>query len=369
MKIPLLDLKRQYETIREDLEAAILEVARSTRYIGGAKIEEVERAVAQYVGTSSAVAVSSGTDALIASLMALDIGPNDEVITTPYSFFATVEAIVRLGAKPVLADIDPDTFNIDPEQVAKAVTKQTKAIVVVHLFGQCADMDPILQVGEIHGIPVIEDAAQAIGSTYRGKFAGSMGKCGCLSFFPSKNLGAMGDAGMVVTTDDGLADRLRLIRTHGAEGKHVHRFVGGNFRMDPMQAAIILTKLPHLEKWTEARRKNADTYLNLLQQRQGGNHILSLPVERHYRHVYNQFVLACENRDELEASLLGKGIGCAVYYPLPFHHQPCLAHLPYGPGDFPHAERASLQSLAIPIFPELRPEELTEIVDAIASAF
>lgn len=363
----MLDLKPQYDALREEILAAVTRVCDSQRYIGGPEVEGVESELAALLGVRHAVAVSSGTDALLVALMALDIGPGDEVITSTYSFFATAGAIVRVGAKPVLVDIDPATYNIDPAGVSRAVTGRTRAIVPVHLFGLSADMDPILNEASRSGVPVIEDAAQAIGATYDGRPVGSLGACGCFSFFPSKNLGALGDAGLVTTNDPSLAQRIRVLRDHGMQPKYHHQLVGGNFRMDALQAAVLRVKAPHVSAWTEARRVNADRYARLFRA-EGLEQVMVLPREPSgRRHIFNQFVIRTADRDGLKRHLDAEGIGNEIYYPVPFHLQPCFASLGHVLGDFPEAERAARETLALPIFGELTLEQQQAVVQAIAS--
>lgn len=369
MSVPMLDLKRQYAPLQDALEAAVLDVARSTHYIGGPKIEAFEAEAAAYCGTRHAVGVSSGTDALLVALMALDLQPGDEVITTVYSFFATVGAIVRVGATPVFVDIDPETFNIDPRAVAAAVTDKTKAILPVHLYGQLADMEALMRVADAKGIPVIEDAAQAIGAERNGQRAGSIGLCGCFSFFPSKNLGAFGDGGLVTTQDDAFAHKLRLLRNHGMEPRYYHKVVGGNFRLDALQAAVLSVKLPHLDAWTDGRQQNAATYRRLFTDAGLVPDCVQLPIEKPGRHIYNQFILRCQDRDGLLAHLRERGIGCDMYYPVAFHKQECFASLPDAARSFPHAEQAAAETLAVPIFPELTDEELRAVVEAVATFY
>ncbi len=372
-KVPLLDLNPQYGPLRDEIIATVTRVCDSQRYIGGPEVEGLERELAAQLGVGHAVAVSSGTDALLVALMALNIGPGDEVITSTYSFFATAGAIVRVGATPVLVDIDPVTYNIDPAAVKQAVTAKTKAIMPVHLYGLSAAMDPLLDEASRSGLPVIEDAAQAIGATYKGRPVGGLGTFGCFSFFPSKNLGAFGDAGLVTTSDAALAQRVKVLRDHGMQPKYYHQLVGGNFRMDAMQAAILRVKAPHLPAWTEARRMNASRYVRLFReagltgQDEPGLSGLVLPVEpAGRRHIFNQFVVRSSDRDGLKAHLDAHGIGNEIYYPVPFHLQACFASLGYKAGDFPHAERAARETLALPIFGELTPDQQQAVVTTIA---
>ena len=367
IKVPLLDLQAQYRPLREDILTVMARVADSQRFIMGPEIEGLERELGKMLGIRHAIAVSSGTDALLLPLMALGIGQGDEVITSTYSFFATAGAIVRVGARPVLVDIDPVTFNIDAGQIEAALTPQTKAILPVHLFGQSADLDPIVRIAEQYDLPVIEDAAQAIGATYHSRPVGGIGAFGCFSFFPSKNLGAFGDAGLVTTNDDDLAKRARLLRTHGMEPKYYHHLVGANFRMDALQAAILRVKAPHLAGWTEGRRKNAARYRELFRQAGLGDAIRLPPEPTDRGHIYNQFVIQTPERDSLKRHLDEQGIGNEIYYPVPFHLQPCFADLGYQRGDFPHAEKAANESLAIPIYGELTLEQQQAVVSAIAT--
>jgi len=332
----------------------------------GPEITGLEQELAALIGVQHAVAVSSGTDALLLALMALDIGPGDEVITTTYSFFATAGAIVRVGATPVLVDIDPVTYNIDPAAIEAAITPRTKAVMPVHLYGLCADMDPIMASARRAGVAVIEDAAQAIGSTYKGQPAGGIGTFGCFSFFPSKNLGAFGDAGLVTTNDAGLAKKAALLRMHGMEPKYIHHLVGGNFRCDALQAAVLRIKAPHLASWTEGRRRNASRYADLFRDA-GLDTRLVLPVAPGDRfHIYNQYVVRVPQRDRLKAYLDSVGVGNEIYYPVPFHLQPCFANLGYQRGAFPHAERAADETIAIPVYSELTLDQQRTVVAAIA---
>jgi dTDP-4-amino-4,6-dideoxygalactose transaminase len=367
MPVPLLDLQAQYRPLRDDILAAMTRVADSQRFIMGPEIDALERELSALLKIDHAIAVSSGTDALLLALMALDIKAGDEVITPTYSFFATAGCVARLGATPVLVDIDPVTYNIDANAVAEAVTPRTRAIMPVHLFGLAADLDPIMDVAARAGVPVIEDAAQAIGSTYRSRPVGGIGALGCFSFFPSKNLGAFGDTGLVTTNDAALARRARLLRTHGMEPKYYHHAIGGNFRMDALQAAVLRVKAPHLAAWTEARRRNADRYRTLFREA-GLESAVTLPVEPSDRsHIYNQFVIRMPERDALKRHLDEQGIGNEIYYPVPFHLQPCFAYLGYRRGQFPAAERAAAESLAIPIYGELTDHQQQLVVSSIAA--
>jgi dTDP-4-amino-4,6-dideoxygalactose transaminase/acetyltransferase-like isoleucine patch superfamily enzyme len=364
--VPLLDLKLQYAAIRHTIEPVVKEVLESQYFILGPRVQELEEKVANYSHTQYGIGVSSGTDALLIALMALDIATGDEVITTPYSFFATAGVISRLGAKPVFADIQADTFNINPSAIEKAITKKTKAIIPVHLFGQMADMDPIMRMANNYNIYVIEDAAQAIGSEYKdGRRAGSIGHMGCFSFFPSKNLGAFGDAGMVVTKDKSLSEKLYRLRVHGSEQRYYHKIVGGNFRIDALQAAILTVKLTYLDSWTAKRQENARDYISRFKEK-GLDKIIGLPVEQnHGRHIYNQFVIRAPRRDDLMKHLKACQIGCEVYYPVALHNQECFAYLKYKKGSFPAAEQAAAETLAIPIYPELTSAQKQYVVDKI----
>jgi len=368
--IPLLDLKAQYQTIRPEIDAAIQRVLDSQYFILGPEVKAFEREIASYSNCKFGIGVSSGTDALLVSLMAIDIQPGDEVITTPYSFFATVGSIVRLGANPVFVDINPTTFNIDPKQIDSTITSRTRAIIPVHLFGQMTDMDPLMELAEKRGLYVIEDAAQAIGAEYKGRRAGSIGHLGCFSFFPSKNLGAFGDGGMVTTNDENLAERVTLLRNHGARPKYHHHFVGGNFRLDALQAAVLRVKLNYLDQWTAARQLNASKYYELFGQADLNESFVRLPSDAGYgRHIYNQFVIRSKNRDQLNSFLQSNNIGSAIYYPIPLHVQKCFKDLGFKWGDFPASELAAEESLALPIYPELTQKMQEQIVHTITDYF
>lgn len=366
--VPLLDLQAQYRPLRDDLLAAITRVCDSQRFILGPEVDALERELSASIGVDHAVTVSSGTDAILAVLMALGIGPGDEVITTPYSFFATAGCVARVGATPRFVDIDSATYNIDPAALRAVMTPRTRAILPVHLYGLCADMNPILAVAAEAGIPVIEDAAQAIGATYKGRQAGTMGTAGCFSFFPSKNLGAFGDAGLVTTNDARLAHELRLLRNHGAEPKYFHKRIGGNFRLDALQAAVLRVKLPHLAAWSEGRRQNAARYRRLFASAGLADRV-TLPVEPPDRlHIFNQFVVSVRERDLVRQRLADSGIGTEIYYPVPFHLQECFAPLGYRRGDFPRAEAAAASTIALPIYAELTDGQQAAVVAALADA-
>ncbi len=366
--IPLLDLKAQYAPIRDEIRAAIDRVADAQHFIGGPEVEALEQEIAAYAQARFGIGVTSGTDALLVALMAIDLRPGDEVITTAYSFFATAGAVHRLGGRPVFVDINPATCNIDPTQIEAAITPWTRAIIPVHLYGQMADMDPIMEIATRHNLFVIEDAAQAIGSEYKGRRAGSIGHFGCFSFFPSKNLGAFGDGGMITANDPDLAQRARLLRNHGAEPKYYHKLVGGNFRLDALQAAILRVKLPYLDGWTVDRQRNADRYRQLFAQ--AGIADIVLPTEEpERRHIYNQFVIRTTRRAAVIAALKERKIGHEIYYPVPLHLQECFARLGYRSGSLPASERAAAETLALPIYPELTEEMQAAVVSAIAEAY
>ena len=377
MKVPLLDLKAQYATIKDEIREAVDRVLEGQQFIMGPEVAALEKAVADYVGARHGIGMSSGTDALLAALMALDVGPGDRVITSAYSFFASAGVIARLQAVPVFVDIDLASYNLSVaalEQVwaglDRGIQQRVKAIVPVHLYGQCADMAGILELSGRIKVPVIEDAAQSIGTVYKdGRSAGTLGVMGCLSFFPSKNLGGIGDGGMVVTSDDGLAERLRLLRNHGAKPKYYHKIVGGNFRLDTIQAAALLVKLRHLDAWHKARQEHADRYRELFRQAGLAGAVRlpevvdSTPGIR--SHIYNQFVIGTPKRDALREFLTAQGIGTEIYYPVPFHLQECFRDLGYKAGDFPESERAARETLALPVYPELTPEQQAYVVEMI----
>lgn len=366
--VPLLDLKAQYETIRDEVREAIDGVLESQRFVLGPEVQALEQEVAEYSQCAYGVGVSSGTDALLAALMAIGIGEGDEVITSAYSFFASAGCISRLGARPVFVDIDPLSYNIDASAVEALITDRTRAIIPVHLFGQVADMEPIMDIARRHNLLVVEDAAQAIGAELNGKRAGSIGDLGCFSFYPSKNLGAFGDGGMVTSNNEELADKVRLVRGHGARPKYYSKVVGGNFRLDAIQAVVLRVKLKYLDQWTGARQRNAEVYRTLFAEAGFSDQAsgVGLPTELPgRRHIYNQFVIRTEDRDGLIDYLKERQIGTEIYYPVPFHVQECFADLGYGPGNLPQSEQAAAHTVAIPIYPELTDPMIRTVVDAI----
>ena len=386
MQVPLLDLKPQYATFKDEVLSAIAKVCDSQHFILGPQVTKLEQDVAAYCHAGHGIGVSSGTDALLLALMALGIGPGDEVITTPYTFFATAGTIARTGARPVFCDINPESFNMDPAAVAHFVSTKCeqrdgwlvnlatggtiKAIMPVHLYGQVAHMDALLAIARNHGLKIIEDAAQAIGSDdAKDRRACSFGDIGCLSFFPTKNLGAFGDAGMCVTNDAELAERMRVLRVHGGKPKYYHSMIGGNFRIDELQAAVLNVKLPHLDAWSTARQRNAAYYDGAFAKASIGEFVRTPLSERGSRHIYNQYVIRVRNRDALRQHLAGAGVGTEIYYPVPLHLQQCFEYLGYKAGDFPHAEAAANETLALPIFPELTTEQLQYVVDSIAGFY
>lgn len=392
MRVPLLDLSAQYQALAGTIRKEIDEVLSTQHFILGPKVEQFERALCDYTGAKFAIGVSSGTDALLAVLMALEIGPGDAIITTPYSFFATAACIARVGATPVFVDIDPGTFNISPTALRAFIenncrqgdgllmTRERQAvrlIMPVHLFGLCCDMDPIMEIAREFGLLVIEDAAQAIGAGYPQAdgvgSAGTIGDAGCFSFYPSKNLGAAGDAGAIICNNENLAARIRVCRQHGMEPRYHHQFIGGNFRLDELQAAILQVKLPHLEGWSRARRAAANFYREEFSRRKLGNSVM-LPSEPYLEltgnhHIYHQFVIRAERRDELKACLAGNEVGTEIYYPLPLHLQECFFYLEYKEGDFPEAERAAAETLALPIYPELGRDAQRFVMDKISEFY
>ncbi|MBF0227128.1 MAG: DegT/DnrJ/EryC1/StrS family aminotransferase [Desulfobacterales bacterium] len=372
MKVPLLDLKIQYKSIESEILKVTEEIYKSQQFILGSYVTDLEKEIAKYCQTKYSIGVSSGTDALLISLMAADIGNGDIVITTPYTFFATAGSIARVGAKPVFVDIDSDTYNISAEKIKTAIEKMTneerkklKAIMPVHLYGQCADMDSICAIAKEYNLVIIEDAAQAIGSEYKGKRAGSIGDFGCFSFFPSKNLGAFGDGGIVTVNSEDLYEKLKILRVHGSKPKYYHKIIGGNFRLDNLQAAVVLIKLKYLDNWTKGRQENAKQYTKLFTDA-GLTEKIKLPTARENRHIYNQFVIqVTEKRDELRQFLTDAEIGTEIYYPVPLHIQECFSYLGYKEGDLKDSEHASNYTIALPIYPELTNEQLTYVVEKI----
>jgi dTDP-4-amino-4,6-dideoxygalactose transaminase len=369
-RVPLLDLQAQLATIRSDVMATVERVVDSQMFIMGENVTKLEEQIAAYSNAPHAIGCASGSDALLLALMAYDIGPGDEVLTVPYTFFATVGAISRLGATPVFVDIDEDTFNMNVDQAVDAIKsrRNIKAVIPVHLFGACADLDPIIAAAGQRGVPVIEDAAQSIGSEYKGRRAGSIGDIGCFSFFPSKNLGAFGDGGMCTATDPAIAAKLKALRVHGSKKKYFHELVGINSRLDALHAAILQVKLRHLDSWSEGRQRNADLYRKLFDEKSVPV-ILPEPKDYQTRHIYNQFVIRGERRDELQAYLKNAGIGTEVYYPLPMHLQECFANLGYKAGDMPVSEKLAKDSLALPVYPELKREDLEYVVDTVRAFY
>lgn len=370
MKVPLLDLTEQNQKLRTEIEAALGRVLDTNGFILGGEVKALESELAAYCGTKHAIGCASGSDALLLALMALDVKVGDEVITTPYSFFATVSAITRLGAVPVFVDIDPATYNLDISQIESKITERTKAIQPVHLYGQCVDMVALREVASKHGIPLVEDAAQAIGAEENGVRAGAMSEIGCFSFYPSKNLGGMGDGGFMTTNDDALAEKLFALRVHGSKERYYHKWVGLNSRLDGFQGAVLRVKLPHLDSWSNARKANADRYRELFTDAGLAEQVV-LPFEReNVRHIYNQFVVRVPGRrDDLRAYLTDNDIGTDIYYPVPLHLQECFEYVGYREGDLPESERAAKESLALPIFPELRAEQQDYVVSRIAEFF
>ena len=386
MEVPLLDLKLQYQALRGEIEAAIQEVCASQAFILGPAVKTLERRVAAYSGCRHGIGVSSGTDALLVALMALEIGPADEVLTSPFTFFATAGTIARVGARPLFCDIDPATFNLSAAAVRRFIADRCErkdgtlrhratggrvaALMPVHLYGQLADMTPLVEIAREHSLPVIEDAAQAIGAEdAAGRRAGSIGDVGCLSFFPTKNLGAFGDAGLCVTNDAQLAERLEILRVHGGKPKYYHAFIGGNFRIDELQAAVLNVKLPHLDDWTAGRQRNAAFYDGAFRAAGLGDAVSTPAPAGAARHIYNQYVVRVRDRDALRQHLAERGVGSEIYYPVPLHLQQCFAYLEHRAGDFPEAERAARETLALPIYPELTERQLQYVVDTIADFY
>jgi dTDP-4-amino-4,6-dideoxygalactose transaminase len=388
MNVPLLDLKAQYQTLKNELDQALLRVAESQYFILGPDVNELEKNMTEFLGVKHAIGVSSGTDALLIALMAIDIKPGDEVIVPTYSFFATAGVVSRLNAVPIFADVDPVTFNLDPNDIEKRITPKTKAIVPVHLYGQSADMEPIMAIAQKHNLKVIEDGAQSISAQYKdGRGTGTIGDIGCYSFFPSKNLGCFGDGGLVVTNDDALGERLKILRVHGGKPKYYHKTIGGNFRLDAIQAAVLNVKLPHLNSWSEGRRKNAELYTKYFMEAglaeeegkttldENNKVLLPKPIYKNdgllNYHIYNQYVIRVDDRDGLIKHLKENEIGSEIYYPVPFHKQECFQYLMADPNtkmtmnDYPVADYAADHSLALPVYPELKEEQIKFVVDTI----
>ena len=368
MNVPLLDLKAQYAALRDSLHQAVERVMDSQRFVLGDEVRALESSIADYCQTKHAIACASGSDALLLAFMALDIKAGDEVITTPFSFFATAAAITRLGGRPVFVDIDPRTYNIDPSRVADAITSRTKAIMPVHLYGQCAEMEPLLDLSERHGIPIVEDAAQAIGATDRDRRAGSMGLIGCFSFYPTKNLGGAGDGGILTANDDQIAQRLRRLRTHGGANEYEHEEVGVNSRLDELQAAVLNVKFASLDKWSDERSRKAAFYTQLLHEADLSFPLVTPHVRSDGRHIFHQYVIRVpENRDALMEHLKSRGVGTKIYYPIPLHEQKCFSYLGYKRGHFPEAETAARETFALPAYPELTDAQQVYVVESIKS--
>jgi len=367
MQVPLFDLRQQHEPLRDELRAAVERVFESHHFVLGPEAQALEAELARYCQTQHAVGCGSGSDALLLALMALDVKAGAEVITTPHTFFATAGAVARLGARPVFVDIEPRTYNINPALIEAAITEATRAILPVHLYGQCAEMDAILEIAARHNLPVIEDAAQAIGAEDKDRRAGSMGRIGCFSFYPSKNLGAAGEAGLLTTNDDALAERLRTLRIHGGATEYLHNEVGFNSRLDALQAAVLRVKLPHLDDWAQARRLRAETYTLLLLNAHLPFQLTPPTLRENARHIFHLYVVrvAAELRDPLMAHLRAHGVGTKVYYPVPLHLQECFNYLGYREGDLPEAERAARETLALPLYPELTLEQQQYVVDVL----
>ncbi len=365
MRVPLLDLQAQYEGLREETRAAIERVMESQHFILGSEVEELEKELAEYCRVRHAIGCANGSDALLLALMALGVGAGDEVITTPYTFFATASSISRLGATPVFVDIEPLTYNIDVEKIEAAITARTRAIMPVHLYGQCAEMEAINHIANRHGIPVVEDAAQAIGADDGEARAGGIGAIGCFSFYPSKNLGAAGDAGMITTNDDSLAEKLRILRVHGGERRYYHRVIGINSRLDALQAAILRVKLPHLDNWSDGRAQKAARYDELFRDAGLSEEITTPVVRPGKRHIYHQYVIRTSRRDQLFEHLKENDVGTDIYYPVPLHLQECFGYLEYAVGSMPEAERAAKETLALPVYPELSEEQQQYVVGVI----
>ncbi|ANB61661.1 DegT/DnrJ/EryC1/StrS family aminotransferase [Anoxybacteroides amylolyticum] len=368
MKVPMLDLSEQYQRLRTEMLTVLDEVMSSSRFILGDHVKKLENDVAAYSNVKHGIGCGNGSDAIHIALQAIGVGPGDEVITTPFTFFATGGAIVRAGAKPVFVDIDPVTFNIDPAKIEEAITEKTKAILPVHLYGQMADMDPIVEIANKRGLFIIEDAAQAIGAKYKGKNVGELGTAATYSFFPTKNLGAYGDGGMIVTNDEEIAEKCRVIRVHGSKPKYYHHVLGYNSRLDEMQAAILNVKFPHLNEWSELRRERAATYTHLLKEMLGDVVVTPVEVDGHY-HVFHQYTIRVPKRDELQAFLKENGVSTMVYYPLPLHLQPVFQELGYKEGDLPEAEKAAKEAVSLPMFPELKVEQQQYVVEKIVEFY